>query len=93
MELAGINSSGFACCSPDQALINLINKGEGMSIWARIAVTIVLMVLISFLVGVVWRSVFSAEIPSYISGFVGGIVAIPVWEILQKFKPKPEKNK
>ncbi|MEJ2133811.1 MAG: hypothetical protein P8X86_01050 [Desulfofustis sp.] len=63
-----------------------------MSIWARIAVTIILMVLFSFLAGVVWSSMFSTPIPSYISGFVGGIVAIPVWEILEKFKTKPDKK-
>jgi uncharacterized BrkB/YihY/UPF0761 family membrane protein len=78
---------------PDQALINFIEEGKTMSIWARIAVTIVLMVLISFLAGVLWSSVFSAEIPSYISGLIGGVVAIPVWEILQKFKAKPEMKK
>lgn len=64
-----------------------------MSIWARIAVTIILMVLFSFLAGVLWSSMFSTQIPSYISGFVGGIVAVPVWEILEKFKTKPDKNK
>ena len=78
---------------PDQELINFIEEGKAMSIWARIAVTIVLMVLISFLAGVLWSSVFSAEIPSYISGLIGGVVAIPVWEILQKFKAKPEMKK
>ena len=63
-----------------------------MSIWARIAVTIILMVLFSFLAGVLWSSLFSSQIPSYISVFIGGIVAIPVWEILERFKAKPEKN-
>ncbi len=63
-----------------------------MSIWARIAVTVILMVLFSFLAGVLWSSMFSTQIPSYISGFVGGIVAIPVWEILEKFKTKPDKK-
>lgn len=63
-----------------------------MSIWARIAVTVILMVLFSFLAGVLWSSIFSTQIPSYISGFVGGIVAIPVWEILEKFKTKPDKK-
>ena len=65
-------------------------RGEFMSIWARIAVTIILMVLFSFLAGIVWSSLFSSQIPSYISGFIGGIVAIPVWEGLQRFKAKPE---
>lgn len=71
-------------------LINFTEQGEGMSIWARIAVTIVLMVLISFLAGVLWSNLFSSQIPSYISGFIGGIVAVPVWEILERFKAKPE---
>lgn len=60
-----------------------------MSIWARIGVTIVLMVLFSFLAGLLWGKFFSNQIPSYISGFVGGLTAVPVWEILEKFKAKP----
>ena len=79
-------------CSPDQVLVIFIEEGEGMSIWARIAVTLVMMVLISFLAGVLWSKLFSAQIPSYIAGLVGGVVAIPVWEILEKFKPTPEKK-
>lgn len=64
--------------------------GVGMSIWARIAVTIILMVLFSFLAGLLWSRLFTDQIPSYVSGFVGGLVAVPVWEILEKFKAKPE---
>lgn len=63
-----------------------------MSIWARIGVTIILMVLLSFLAGIVWSSIFASQIPSYISGFVGGLVAIPAWEILKKFKATPDKK-
>jgi hypothetical protein len=29
--------------------------------------------------------------PSYLSGIVGGLTALPVWEILKKFKPKEKK--
>ena len=64
----------------------------GMSIWARIAVTVILMVLFSFLAGVLWSNLFSSQIPSYISGLIGGLVAIPAWEILERFKAKPEKK-
>ena len=45
-----------------------------------------------FSCGVLWSKLFSAQIPSYIAGLVGGVVAIPVWEILEKFKPTPEKK-
>jgi hypothetical protein len=74
-------------------LINFSEEGETMSIWARIAVTIILMVLISFLAGIVWSNLFSSQIPSYISGLIGGLVAVPAWEILERFKAAPEKKK
>lgn len=64
-----------------------------MTIWVRIIVTIVLMVLTSFLAGLLWNSIFGAQVPSYISGLIGGVVAIPVWEILKKFKTDPQKKK
>ncbi len=62
-----------------------------MTIWVRIFITIVLMVLISFLAGLFWETMFTKPIPSYISGFIGGLVAVPVWEILEKFKAKSAK--
>lgn len=64
-----------------------------MSIWARIAITIVLMMLFSFLAGLLWSKLFSHQIPSYISGIVGGLTAVPVWEILEKFKAKPAEKR
>lgn len=64
-----------------------------MSIWVRIAVTIVLMMLFSFLAGLVWSKLFGHPIPSYISGFVGGLTAVPVWEILERFKAEPTAKK
>jgi undecaprenyl pyrophosphate phosphatase UppP len=59
-----------------------------MSIWARIIVTILMMVVISFLAGALWNSTFHHPIPAYAAGLIGGLVAVPVWEILKKFKPK-----
>ena len=78
--------------NPTSGIFNpLVCKGGVvMSIWARIAVTIILMVLFSFLAGLLWSRLFTDQIPSYVSGFVGGLVAVPVWEILEKFKAKPE---
>jgi undecaprenyl pyrophosphate phosphatase UppP len=59
-----------------------------MSIWARIIVTVILMVVISFLAGALWNSIFQHPIPAYAAGLIGGLVAVPVWEVLKKFKPK-----
>jgi uncharacterized membrane protein len=61
-----------------------------MKVWARIVVTLILMVSVSFIAGLLWGRMFNHTIPSYISGLVGGMVAIPVWELMKKFKPKKE---
>jgi hypothetical protein len=29
--------------------------------------------------------------PSYLAGFVGGLTALPVWELLKRVKPKDQK--
>jgi len=55
-----------------------------MPLWQRLLITLVVMALASFLVGLGWRALFNAEIPSYLSGLVGGIVAIPTWDLLQR---------
>lgn len=62
-----------------------------MTIWIRIIVTIVVMILASLIAAWLWKSLLGGQIPSYISGLIGGLFAIPVWEILQKYKAKPQK--
>ena len=54
-----------------------------MTIWQRLLITLVVMVLASFLVGLVWRGMFDARIPSYLSGLVGGATALAIWEFLR----------
>jgi len=53
--------------------------------WKRLIVVVIGMLLTSLLVGLAWRTTFDARIPSYISGLVGGITALALWEFL---KPK-----
>ena len=52
------------------------------------ALAILSMLIVSFIVGVIWRSSFDMVIPSYLSGAIGGLVALPVWEFLKRIKPK-----
>ena len=59
-----------------------------MPLWQRLLITLAIMLLTSFLAGVVWRWVFNAEIPSYLSGAVGGFSALPTWEFLKRLRPK-----
>jgi hypothetical protein len=45
------------------------------------------MLLTSFVAGVLWRGAFNADMPGYLSGVVGGITAVPVWEFLKRVGP------
>jgi len=46
------------------------------------------MLLSSYVVGLFWDWVFSSDIPSYLSGAVGGLSAVPTWEFLKRIRPK-----
>ena len=59
-----------------------------MVFWQRVLVLLVTMLAFSFIVGVIWKSLFGFELPGYISGVVGGLAAVPLWELLKKVKPK-----
>ena len=55
-----------------------------MPLWQRLLITLVTMLLTSLLAGLLWRSLFSTDIPSYLSGVIGGVTAVPVWELLKR---------
>ena len=63
-----------------------------MAFWQRLLITVLVMLVTSFIVGTIWRSTFNMIIPSYIAGVIAGLAALPVWEFLKKIKPKNEKN-
>lgn len=54
-----------------------------MKLWHKIIITIVAMLVASFVVGRLWFMAFDFAIPSYLAGAVGGLTAIPVWELLR----------
>ncbi len=55
-----------------------------MLLWQRLAVTVLSMLIMSFVAGIVWQNVFDASMPSYLAGMVGGLTAIPIWELVRK---------
>jgi hypothetical protein len=59
-----------------------------MPFWQRILIMIGVMLLTSFLVGLLWRWLFNTDIPSYLSGAVGGLTAVPTWELLRRIRPR-----
>ncbi len=59
-----------------------------MPFWQRVGITVVAMLITSFLAGLIWRIVIPFGIPSYLAGLIGGLTAIPLWELLKKYQPK-----
>jgi len=50
------------------------------------------MLITSFAAGLLWQAAFNTNNPGYLSGAVGGITAVPVWEFLKRVSPKSERN-
>ncbi len=59
--------------------------------WQRLPITVGMMVLASYLAGLVSQSVFGIPIPSYVAGAIGGLAAIPIWDFLKRIKPSQQK--
>ena len=57
---------------------------NALPLWQRLLITLVAMLLTSFVAGLLWRGLFNANIPSYLSGLIGGITSVPVWELLKR---------
>jgi hypothetical protein len=58
--------------------------------WQRLAVTIGVMLLTSYLAGLVCQSVLGMAIPSYIAGAIGGLAALPTWDLLKRIGPSQQ---
>ena len=57
-----------------------------MPLWQRLLITLATMLLTSFVAGLLWRWLFGTDIPSYLSGVVGGVTAVPMWEFLKRIE-------
>jgi hypothetical protein len=57
-----------------------------LSFWRRLLITLGVIVLSSFVAGLLWNWVFGAGIPSYLGGIVGGLTALPTWEFLKRVR-------
>ena len=59
-----------------------------MSFWQRLLIVLLAMLVVSFTIGLISRSLLGFGLPDYASGVVGGLTAIPLWEFLKRVKPK-----
>jgi len=55
--------------------------------WQRLLVTILAMLVASWIAGLIWQAVFRFSMPSYIGGMVGGLAALPLWDLLKRIRP------
>ena len=58
-----------------------------MAYWLRVLITLAIMLVASYLAGLLWHWIFNYDTPSYLSGAVGGITAVPAWEFLKRIRP------
>jgi len=59
-----------------------------MPLWQKWLITLATMLLTSFVAGLLWHRVFNVDLPSYLSGVVGGVTAVPIWELLKRIGPR-----
>jgi ABC-type thiamin/hydroxymethylpyrimidine transport system permease subunit len=55
-----------------------------MSLWQKLVITILTMLVAGFVAGLIWGNIFDVTMPSYLAGMVGGMAAILIWELLKK---------
>ena len=58
--------------------------------WQRLLLTIAAMLAASWIAGLLWNALFSFPLPSFLGGMVGGLAALPCWELLKRFRPKQD---
>ena len=59
-----------------------------MPFWQRILILLVAVVGVSVIVSMIWHALFSFYLPSYVSGVIGGLSAVLIWDLLKKTKPQ-----
>ena len=61
-----------------------------MPFWQRSLVLVAAMIGVSFIFGIIWHALFGFNLPGYASGVVGGLTAVPLWDLLKRVKPKQQ---
>ena len=59
-----------------------------LAFWKRLLIMMFAVLSVSFIAGLVWRQVFgfASELPSYVAGLIGGMAALPTWEVLKRIR-------
>jgi len=55
-----------------------------MPLWQRLLFTIIVIVVTSLVADLIWHRLFGFGLPSYVGGAIGGLTAVPFWELLKR---------
>jgi Na+/glutamate symporter len=58
-----------------------------MPLWQRLLITIVVMLVAGYVAGYLFQMILGFALPSYAAGLVGGLSALPVWDLLKRIRP------
>jgi len=61
-----------------------------MPFWQRFLILLLAVMAVSFFAGIIWHAMFNIYLPSYVSGVIGGLSAVFIWDILKRIKPKQQ---
>jgi hypothetical protein len=64
---------------------------ERLPFWQRLLATVLVMLLASYVAGLLFQSIFGFEIPSYAAGAIGGLAGIPAWDVLKRIRPSGQR--
>jgi uncharacterized membrane protein YccC len=56
--------------------------------WQRLLITLIAMLAASYLVALAWQQLFGFPLPIYLGGLVGGLAALPLWDLLKRIRPR-----
>jgi hypothetical protein len=59
-----------------------------MSFGKRVLITLLAMLAVSYVAGLIWKNTFNTLMPTYLAGIIGGLTALPVWELLRQVGSK-----
>ena len=59
-----------------------------MPFWQRLLILLAAILLVGFLVDFAWHYIFGFVLPSYVTGVIGGLTAVPLWDVLKRFQVK-----
>jgi hypothetical protein len=59
-----------------------------MPFWLRVILTVAAMLIASSIASRIWFWAVHSDIPGYLSGAIGGITAVLLWEVLRGWRRK-----